>query len=271
MIKNKTSMLFAAGALALSMLACNLGKGPRVEATQLPEEPSSAEENVPVTAAPAEEVPAESASGACDNPYQPVITGASWNYKITGPVPDTFVRSILVVNEGGYTDQDVFGTGVTRESQWKCESGNLTALNPSGGGSSSISAEGVSVNFQTTELSGVTLPPTLTPGDHWEQVVTLEGTQEIGGSQVPARNHFTTTCDVIGIESVTVEAGTFDAMRFDCVVVMNISLAMEGSPIETTLTLTNVNWHVENIGLVKTATTSDTFNSTIELISYNIP
>ncbi len=70
---------------------------------------------------------------------------------------------------------------------------------------------------------------------------------------------------------MTVEAGTFDAMRFDCQTVMNISLSMQDNPIETTITINSINWHAENIGLIKTTTTGEGFDSTIELTSYNIP
>lgn len=267
MKRNKTSYWIAAGFLILSTLACNLGKSPD---PAIPLPPGEATvESAPATEAPAED--SSAATSACDNPYQPIIAGASWNYKLTGLAPDTFVRSILSVNENEYTDQDVFGTGVTRQSQWKCDNGSLIALNPSGGGSSSVNTEGLSVDFQTTELSGVTLPANLNPGDTWNQTATLEGIQDIGGTQIPAKNNFSTTCTAIGIESVTVEAGTFDAMRFDCQTVMNISLSMQDNPIETTITINSINWHTENIGLVKTTTTGEGFDSTIELTSYNIP
>ena len=100
---NKTSYLIAVGILVLSMLACNLGSNPV---------PSLPQEGAP-TDNPS------SSSGACVNPYLPVIAGATWNYKLAGPVSDTFTRSIISVETSGFTDQDVYGAGLTRQGKWK--------------------------------------------------------------------------------------------------------------------------------------------------------
>ncbi len=262
---SKISHLIAAGILGLSMLACNLGKGPAPIGTLPPEDSTSANT---ATEAPVDN---SAAVGACTNPYLPIKAGATWNYKITGLTFDTFTRSILSVDAAGFTDQDVFGTGVTRQSKWNCENGNLIALNLGDGTSSSINTEGMTVNFQTTEFSGVTIPATINAGDTWAQSLTLEGTQDISGTLIPAKNQTTSNCTAIGIESVTVEAGTFDAMRFDCQTSINITVNMGGSDISTALNLNSSNWHAENIGLLKTVSTGEGLDSTLELVSYTIP
>lgn len=259
---NRPTIFIMAGTLLLSMLACNIGSSaPDVNGAQ-----PSMEENVPAT-----EVPANDATSTCTNPYLPVITGATWTYKLTGPVSDTFTRSIISVKADKFTDQDVFGTGVTRQGEWVCENGNLTALNPSDGGSATISTENVSIDFQTTASSGLTLPQTINAGDEWNQSTTLEGNQTINETTMPVKNEFTNSCKAIGVESITVEAGTFDAMKVECQTVMNLTLTINDNPIQQTLTLNVTNWYVENIGLVKTISLSEGFDSTIELTSYNIP
>ena len=257
---HKTFSFLAVGALAISMLACNLGKGPA--------SPEDTTNENPV------EAPADNSSnsaGSCDNPYMPIITGATWSYKLTGPVPDTFIRNITSVEASGFADQEVFGSGVTRQSKWNCDNGNLIALNPSDGGSSTINTEGYSVDFQTTAASGVTLPAAMNPGDSWTQTITLEGIQTINGTEIPSKNQFSNTCTVIGVESLAVEAGTFDAMRVDCLTVMDITITMQDNPIQQNLTLNGTNWYAENVGLLKTVTTGGGLDSTIELTSYNIP
>ncbi|MBC7876807.1 MAG: hypothetical protein H7Y59_06500 [Anaerolineales bacterium] len=257
---NKIFSMFVMGILSLSMLGCI--PTPPVEATVVP---------VVVESTPTTEVPAGNSSGACANPYLPVIVGATWGYKVTGPVSDTFTRTILSVEPNSFTDQDVFGTGVTRQSKWNCDNGNLTALNPASGVSSSVNTENVTIDFQTTEFSGITLPATINPGDTWSQSATLEGVQTITGIEVPTKNQFTVNCTAIGIETITVEAGTFDAMRFDCPITMNITITMNDSPIQTDLAINSMNWHAQDIGLIKTTTTGTGFDSTIELVSYSIP
>ena len=201
----------------------------------------------------------------------PVVAGATWSYTLTGPVPDTYVHTVLAVNENSFTEQDVFASGVSRQGEWVCENGNLLALNPPSGTSGSVSSEDVQVDFKTTERSGYTLPATIATGDTWSQTLTLEGTQTISGVVYPARNQMTYDCTAAGIEPVTVGAGTFDAMRVECKIVMNISITVAGSETGTTLNLTGTNWYVEKIGMVKNLTTGLGFDTVTELVSYNIP
>ncbi len=254
-------------ALIVSMLACNLGK---VAPSDSPgdDQNSAVTESTP---APVNEAANPPVAGACENPYMPVIVGATWNYNLTGPSPDTYIHSILSVEANGFTEQDVFGSGVTRQGQWECDNGNLVALNPSGGGSASVTSEGTSADFKTTALEGVTMPASLNPGDSWSQSLTLEGTQTVNSDTFPVSNQVNQACTAAGVESVTVPAGTFDAMRVDCQVNMNITIDIAGSPFTTPIALTNTNWYAIKVGLVKTVTTGSGLDSTVELTSYLIP
>jgi hypothetical protein len=271
MKRNKSFTLMAGSALVLSMLACNLGKVPADNPGAVPAQQDS---NNQATQAPANNPPAASPGGACSNPYLPVVAGAVWNYKMTGAVADNFTRSIVSVDAGSFTDQDIFSQGsITRQGKWNCDNGNLIALNPSNGASANVSSDKVSADFKTTELSGVTLPASIKPGDTWTQNTTLEGVENINGQQIPAKNKFTNTCKADGVESVTVEAGTFNAMKVECQTAMEISITMQqgGNPINTNLTFNSTTWYVEKIGQVKTTSSGTNFNSDIELASYHIP
>lgn len=253
--------------LVLAMLACNLGSAAPSESPS--DDPNSKiTESTPV---PVTEAAVPASAGACDNPYMPVILGGTWSYNIDGPVPDTYVHTILSVEADGFTEQDIFESGVTRQGKWKCENGNLIALNPSGGGSASVNADGNAVDFQTTALEGVTLPASLNPGDSWSQSLTLEGTQTINGESFPVSNQVTQACTAASVESVIVPAGTFDAMRVDCKIDMNITLDISGSPFTTPIALNNTNWYAVKVGLVKTVSTGSGLDSTVELTSYSIP
>lgn len=251
---NKISLLIAAGLLGISMLACNLAKG------------STSSGGVPATVPPAE---SSISSGACENPYYPVKAGVTWNYKLTGNISDSITRSILTTDAAGFTDQDIFGNGITRQSQWQCDNGNLIALNAGEGVTSSVSSSNVSADFHTTELSGVTLPSTINAGDAWTQSMTIEGTESINGTQIAAKNQTTNSCTAVGIESVTVTAGTFNAMRVDCSTTISITVGASETP--TSIVTNNSNWYAENVGLVKTTATGENLNSTTELVSYTIP
>lgn len=257
--------------LLLTMPACRLGGSALPSETPPPGEKidQTTPKAATVTEAPTNP-PTETAS-ACDNPYMPVVAGATWKYRLTGPTSDIFTHTVLSVEDDGFTEQDVFGVGVTRQGKWACQDGDLTALNPPSGSSGTVQAEGVQVNLETKEVTGITLPATINPGDTWSQTLTLEGTEKINGQEYPARNELTSDCTAIGVESVTMEAGTFDAMKVECQTVMNLTITIGGNDMNTPLNLAGTNWYVEDVGLVKNVTTGMGLDSTTELVSYNIP
>jgi hypothetical protein len=276
-MKMRLLSIFAAGTFLLaSMLACNLGSSaPTGEDVQpIQTEPGVEAPSTDATeAASATEPPAANPTqGACSNPYLPVVQGATWNYTLIGPQNDTFTRSIVSVDAANFVDQDVFGAGVTRQGKWECDNGNLTALNPSGGsGTASIETAGMTVEYETTAHAGVTLPASINPGDSWSQSLTLEGTQSIGGISNPVKNQTDNACTAVGLETVTVPAGTFEAMRVDCTSTVNITVDFQGSPLDTTFTTTGSNWYAPGVGVVKIVTTGSELDSTVELTSYSIP
>jgi hypothetical protein len=191
---------------------------------------------------------------------------------MTSDTPTDFTRSITDVRPAGFTDQDVFASGVTRTGEWKCDNGSLTALQPDSAVSASVQTNNMDAKFHTTDISGVTLPANVKPGDNWTQNVTIEGTVPLNGQDIAAKNVAAIDCTAGGSESVTVKAGTFDAVRTDCKVDMTITMTMNGLEIPTSLTSTNTAWYVNGVGMVKTVTeVVGGPGSTIELTGYNIP
>lgn len=214
-------------------------------------------------------------SSACDNPLYPVVPGATWNYAITGPYTDSFTRSIASLDIDSFTDQDAFGSGTTRTGHWTCETGNLTALDPSEGMADTayVQTEGLDSAFKTTALDGVTLPANITPGTSWNQDITLEGVQSFNGQDVLTKSQTSYNCTAVVYESVTVPAGTFDTIRVDCQVLITITINMSGLIIPTTIESSKSTWHAEGVGMVRSIDflTNDGTTGTIELTSYNIP
>lgn len=259
---HKFSFFLASILLISASLACNIGASAPTLESEAPQIENATEEVI-IESAP---------TNSCENLYFPVVVGATWNYSISGPVPDTYVHTILSNDSNTFVEQDTFASGVVRTGNWNCENGNLIALEKKDDNSANVNVEGVSVDFKTVEASGVTLPASINSGDVWEQMIFLQGTQTINGETFPASNRVSTACKAIGIESVSVVAGTFDAMRVECVITMDITLEMQaGNPTATTLNLNAVNWYAPNIGLVKNTNTGGGLDGSIELVSYTIP
>ncbi|MBK9924271.1 MAG: hypothetical protein IPP66_03180 [Anaerolineales bacterium] len=263
-------------ALIVSSLACSLPGNSVSSAAPAPTD-SSAVTSSPSDSATATEPPApavsESGSGACANPFYPIAVGVSWSYSFSGAAPGNFTRSIIAVNADGFTDQDAFDNGVTRTGDWKCDAGALIALQPDGGqsGTSNVESSNVSVSFQTTEMSGVTMPATLNPGETWTQNFILEGIETINGQEIPAKNETAHSCTVGNTESVTVPAGTFDAVHVDCTTDMKITITLNGSEVPTAITSTSTVWYASGVGMIKTDSQVNGATSVIELTAYTIP
>ena len=98
------SYIISIATLVLAMLACNLGSAAPTDA------PSDDSNSAETEATPAPVIVAPSV-GACDNPYMPIVLGGTWSYSIDGPVPDTYVHTILAVEADGFTEQDIFESG----------------------------------------------------------------------------------------------------------------------------------------------------------------
>ena len=262
---------FLLAILLLASLACSLGAPPVENVPELasPLAPGGQSATQAEDEAPTAQVIVPAPASPCANAYMPVVAGAAWNYTISEPFPDTYTHSILAVNGSNFSEQDVFGSGVTRQGEWACQSGDLVALNPGGG--ASVSVDGLTSEYQTTSNSGITFPANPHPGDSWTQSVTLEGSQTINGYIAPAKNQTDTSCTAVAMETVTVPAGTFQALRVECVINMQISVTADGNPFSTTINTTSISWYAPGVGMIKTVTSGNGLDSTIELTSYTIP
>lgn len=249
--------LVVSAVLVLVLSACNLQVGP----SQAPATPSPEP-----SASPTPE------KTACTNPLYPVVNGAKWTYAVSGISTATFTHSIIAVRPDGFTDEDVFSTGTTRTGDWKCEAGALSALSPAESLSAMIQSEDITASYRTTSAVGVTLPAILTPGTSWTQEFTVEGTQTISGQTLPGKGKATYSCIGGDIETVTVPAGAFDAVRVGCQINGTISVTMLGFDVPTDLASVATIWYARGIGMIKTENEiSGLGHSTILLTSYTIP
>ncbi len=100
----------------------------------------------------------------------------------------------------------------------------------------------------------------------------MQGTETINGNTFPASNRTVSSCQAIGVESVTVPAGAFDAIKIECLTTITITLEMQaGNPTQVAIETNIVNWYASGVGLVKTTSTGSGLDSVIELVSYSIP
>ncbi len=261
--------------LVLASLACSLGNAspsaPPPAAASVPSTnptvepaPATPADSAP-TAAPSAAPSAAPAAGPCAHLYYPVKPGASWQYQLSGPSSGTFTRSIVSLNENGFEVQDVFSAGTTLRASWACQQGSLISLTPSGG--ANISFADVQMNFVVESNSGVTLPADLQPGASWTQHLVVAGQHNIGGTNVDSHTVMDMSCKAIGVETVSVPAGSFDALHVDCSTHLEMSFA--GTTISVNDTTSA--WYAPGVGEIKARSSSEMGSSEFVLLSYSIP
>ena len=257
MIQNRPECLMMSLLLVTVMAACS---------------PSAAPVSEPPTATP---IPA---AEVCSNPLLPVRQGATWTHTHSSNVADpfTFTETISAVRADGFTLSSE-SAGVTRTQEWSCRAEGLLLLSLGGPGTAAmLSATGMSAGFTTSEVTGVTLPSNLVSGATWRYGFKVDGTVQLAeGQDVAANGTVTIDLTAIGSESVTVPAGTFEAMKIEAVPQFDLRATFQGIGVPVSFAGNSTLWFAPGIGWVKSEESAEiagaTFSSTTELQSFTIP
>jgi hypothetical protein len=254
-------------------------------ATETPpvEPPLTETLQIPATE-PATEPPATSEGGGtplageglCANAYYPVREGSTWSYKSTGgPAGEySFTDTITSVREDGFTLSSQFGD-LTRTQEWSCTPEGLIALQLGGAPAATLNSQNMQLNLDIKNVSGVTFPSEINVGDQWQHNLDFEGNMTVANQEGAATGNAQTNFNVLGNESVTVPAGTFDALKIEMDTTLNINVSAQGISVPVTFTSTYTYWFVQGVGWVKSSGTGNiagtSFSETTELQSYSIP
>jgi hypothetical protein len=181
-----------------------------------------------------------------------VVNGAEWTYKDSD---SHFTHSLTTGDNGAFTIKVESGAD-TFIIQGLCQQGGDINLVDGPGSSLTFSGDSGSSTMTTTKNDGVSLPGDIQQGDDWSQTV---GVQVSAGNQTM---DFTidSTFKALGYETVTVPAGTFNALKVE-------ESSDMGGPNPTVITL----WYAQYIGPIKTVINVGEQPIVQELVSYSIP
>ena len=282
-MKHKPIHLFGLAVALLVIMACSLvggGSPTTPEAANNPEDstqveasetaPQSAVTNEP-TAAPSDNA-SVTETCSCDNPYYPVLEGSTWNYKGTNSTAGSysFTDTITSLRNDGYTLTTDFES-LSRTQEWACTPDGLVALQMGGG----LSAMGMNLKVETQNASGVTYPVNMQAGDTWQYKLDFTGKMDIAGQSGDATGSTQSDFTALGMENVTVPAGTFNAMKVEIKTTFDASVTFQGMAVPVTFTGTTISWYAEGVGWVKSESANEymgqSITETIELQWYNIP
>lgn len=214
--------------------------------------------------------------GLCTNVYYPVRQGATWSYKSTGgPAGEySFTDTITSVRENGFTLSTQIGD-LTRTQEWTCTAEGLSALQLGGAPAAMLNSQNIQLNLDISNATGVTFPSQINPGDQWQQTMNVTGNVTMMNEEADASGTAQMNFSAIGNESVTVPAGTFDALKVAVNVALNVDATYEGITLPVSFSGEYTYWFAPGVGWVKSSGTGNvlgsSFTDTTELQSYSIP
>ena len=214
--------------------------------------------------------------GLCTNLYYPVRQGATWTYKSTGgPAGEySFTDTITAVRDDGFALSTQIGD-LTRTQEWTCTASGLAALQLGGAPAAMLNSQNIQLNLDITNATGVTFPAQINPGDQWQQTMDVTGNVTMMNEEAAAAGNAQMNFSAVGNESVTVPAGTFDALKVNVDVTLNVDATYEGITLPVSFSGNYTYWFAPSVGWVRSSGTGNvlgsSFSDTTELQSYNIP
>jgi hypothetical protein len=216
-------------------------------------------------------------NGLCDNVLYPVRQGAAWVYTSAGGPSGSFnyTNSITAVRADGFTLTSQF-TDITRTQEWACQPDGLKALQLGDGSAAGISIQDMTAELTTSKITGISLPKDITSGMQWQYSVALQGTVAMpADQQSQSKGIYSVSMKEVGKETVTVPAGTFEAIKIQSNSNVDIVATFEGLEVPVKFNGTTITWYAPGVGYVKSVESGDfggtTFSAATELQSYSIP
>lgn len=265
-------VLLVLAAAMISACGTSTGTGTTPTAASL-----AGPQSTEVAQAMASETPAATTGTTCDHPYFPAVLGAHWTYVSTNDLVGVyeFTDMITDVRSDGFTMSGEFDD-LVRTVEWACSSDGLTALQFGGGAAASVVTSSGGMELETVEVTGVTLPGDMSPGTTWEQSFVIKGVADLGPDvSGTAEGKVDQAWESIGMESVTVPAGTFQALKVDMTTTFDFVVTVGEMQVPALFTANGSVWFVEGLGWVRAASEGEImgqgYTDTLELTDTRVP
>jgi hypothetical protein len=214
------------------------------------------------------------AQSACDHPYFPLREGATWTYlmlsegeaytwhwtvtQVTGDL-----REASAIVEANFDDE----FHVTYH--WECTEEGVFSFDYGSIGFEAFDLEGISFSFDVVDTDGVMLPPPaqFVPGASWQNNYTVRASFTIEGQSFSSTTQHAGSHTAVDFETVTVRAGTFEALRVDGRSTSTTTVFGQS----TSSSSSSNQWYAYGVGWVRTSESGPDGSSTMELVSYRIP
>ncbi len=190
------------------------------------------------------------------HPYLLVAEGVSRTYAtLNGET-----RQVITdVSPGEFTMLTIDSNGEQTESNWTCDQNGIAGYSLDAFFADMLSDFGGA--YWDVKVDGTMLPTDVSVGDSWQAVVTITVGVEQGGADSKNIIILTTEFTAVVEESITVPAGTFNALRIDHKTNGENTLVVAGDDATLTQHLATIeasgsDWYAPCIGKVRTETRS---------------
>ncbi len=138
-----------------------------------------------------------------------------------------------------------------------------------------LSLAGVHANLTTSNATGITLPPDVQPGMKWPSEIGVTGSLAEGSLSAQVAGSISTQFAAIGTETVTVPAGTFNAMKIEGTSTIKVAANYHGLSLPITSVVKTAFWFAPGVGWIKSTESGELAGTAVsaatELQSYSIP
>jgi hypothetical protein len=215
---------------------------------------------------------ASAISDPCANNYFPVADGATWLYRRTSIGRETPIRqSFERISDAGFTTLQLLPGGGERDL-WACAPAGLANVEQHATGPGGGPPPTGTVDFHHFRSRGVTVPSDLSVGSAWSQVVTSTARFKVAGVWYTENQVVTTSYRVVGEESVTTPAGTFQALKVQFTTRTHKTAPDFGQGINLRNATSTTQWWARDVGIVRSIVdTGSGSPTTIVLVAYRAP
>jgi len=200
---------------------------------------------------------------ACDNPYFPMRSGATWTFATdTGALTWT-ITGVTGDQTTADADMEFKSSDISGVYHWHCTPDGLVSYD-----FASLTGQSGTVSFNVTNHSGTWLPQAdkLVTGATWDNAFTLSGVDSSSGTSFSdtQTKHFT----LVAIEPQDVLGKTLDALHIEATGQTDVTSTGAGA---VSLPTTDSYFLASGVGPVKFVSTFSGTSSTTTLTSYSIP
>jgi hypothetical protein len=124
-------------------------------------------------------------------------------------------------------------------------------------------------SFETMSATGITFPPASEwqVDKAWDSSYEVKGSMTREGVAIEVEGTVAIHQTIVAEEPVTVAAGSFDTLKIDSVISMNMSSKVMGVAVPISFTVNSSSYYAKDVGMVKS--TGEGYST--ELTTYSIP